>query len=105
MTRPDCEARVVAPGRRVMAAPRSGDRRHLPAGPATAYGVGVSSLERRRSTLDRLDDGLLVIVALVGVVVLFSVVGWVVHTVVFFVKVALVAVFIGLIVRVVARHR
>ena len=77
----------------------------FPAGRRRAYALSVSSLERRRSALDRLDDGLLVIVALVGVVILFSVVGWVIHTVVFFVKLALVAVFIGLIVRLVARHR
>ena len=77
----------------------------FPAGRRRAYALAVSSLERRRSALDRLDDGLLVIVALVGVVILFSVVGWVIHTVVFFVKLALVAVFIGLIVRLVARHR
>ena len=77
----------------------------FPARPATAYGVGVSSLERRRSVLDRLDDALLVVVALVGVVILFAVVGWAVNTVVFFVKVALVAVFIGLIVRLVSRRR
>jgi len=70
-----------------------------------AYALAVSSLERRRSMLDRLDDGLLVIVALVGVVILFSVVGWVIHTVVFFVKLGLVAVFIGLIVRLVAHRR
>ena len=67
--------------------------------------MAVSSLERRRSALDRLDDGLLVIVALVGVVVLFAVVGWIIHTVLFFVKVAIVAVFIGLIVRLVASRR
>jgi energy-coupling factor transporter transmembrane protein EcfT len=77
----------------------------FPPVPRLAYGVGVGSLERRRSVVDRLDDALLVVVALVGVVVLFSVVGWVVNTVVFFVKVALVAVFIGLIVRLVARRR
>ena len=77
----------------------------FPVGRRRAYALVVSSLERRRSALDRLDDGLLVIVALVGVVILFSVVGWVIHTVVFFVKLALVAVFIGLIVRLVARHR
>jgi len=65
----------------------------------------VSSLERRRSALDRLDDGLLVVAALVGLVILFAVVGWVVHTVLFFVKVAIVAAFIGLIVRLVARNR
>jgi hypothetical protein len=65
----------------------------------------VSSLERRRSALDRLDDGLLVVVALVGVVVAFMVVGWIVDTVVFFVKLALVAVFIGLIARFVLRRQ
>jgi hypothetical protein len=64
----------------------------------------VSSLERRRSTLDRLDDVLLVVVALVGVVLVFSVIGWLVDTLVFFVKLALVAVFIGLIARFVMRR-
>jgi hypothetical protein len=64
----------------------------------------VSSLERRRSALDRLDDGLLVVAALVGVVVLFVVIGWIVNTVVFFLKLALVAVFIGIIVRFMTRR-
>jgi hypothetical protein len=64
----------------------------------------VASLERRRSALDRLDDGLLVVAALVGIVVLFAVIGWIVHTVVFFVKLALVAAFIGLVVRFFARR-
>ena len=77
----------------------------FPQVPGRAYGMVVSSLERRRSALDRLDDGLLVIVALVGVVILFAVVGWVIHTVLFFVKLAIIAVFVGLIVRVVARRR
>ena len=63
----------------------------------------MGSLERRRSALDRLDDGLLVVVALVGVILVFTVIGWLVNTVVFFVKLALVAVFIGLIARFVAR--
>ena len=67
--------------------------------------MGVSSLEPRRSALDRLDDGLLVVAALVGVVVLFAVVGWIVSTIVFFVKLALVVVFIGLIVRFFTRRR
>ena len=64
----------------------------------------MSSLERRRSTLDRLDDGLLVVAALVGVVLVFSVIGWLVDTLVFFVKLALVAVFIGLVARFVMRR-
>jgi hypothetical protein len=67
--------------------------------------VVVSSLERRRSALDRLDDGLLVVAALVGVVVLFAVIGWIVNTVVFFLKLALIAVFIGIIVRFISRRR
>jgi hypothetical protein len=65
----------------------------------------VTSLERRRSTLDRLDDALLVVVALVGVVIAFTVIGWLVHTVVFFLKLALLAVFVGLIARFVAHRR
>jgi hypothetical protein len=65
----------------------------------------VSSLERRRSALDRLDDGLLVVAALVGVVVLFAIIGWIVNTIVFFLKLALLAVFVGLIVRFIARRR
>ena len=77
----------------------------FPPVPGRAYAGGVSSLERRRSALDRLDDGLLVVVVLVGLVISFAVVGWVVHTVLFFVKVAIVAAFIGLIVRLVARNR
>ena len=67
--------------------------------------MSVSSLEPRRSALDRLDDGLLVVAALVGVVVLFAVIGWIVNTIVFFVKLALVVVFVGLILRFLTRKR
>ena len=77
----------------------------FPARPRRAYGGGVSSLERRRSTLDRLDDGLLVIAALVGVVLVFTVIGWLIHAVLFFVKLAVIALFIGLVVRLAARRR
>jgi len=62
-------------------------------------------LEPRRSALDRLDDGLLVVAALVAVVVLFAVIGWIVNTIVFFVKLALVVVFVGLILRFLTRRR
>ena len=67
--------------------------------------MSVSSLEPRRSVLDRLDDGLLVVAALVAVVVLFAVIGWIVNTIVFFVKLALVVVFVGLILRFLTRKR
>ena len=72
---------------------------------ARAYCEAVSSLERRRSALDRLDDGLLVVAALVGVILVFAVIGWIVSTVMFFVKLAVVALFVGLIVRLVVRRR
>ena len=62
-------------------------------------------MEPRRSALDRLDDGLLVVAALVAVVVLFAVIGWIVNTIVFFVKLALVVVFVGLILRFLTRRR
>ena len=67
--------------------------------------MSVSSLEPRRSALGRLDDGLLVVAALVAVVVLFAVIGWIVNTIVFFVKLALVVVFVGLILRFLTRKR
>jgi hypothetical protein len=63
-------------------------------------------LERRnRSTLAKLDDGLLIVAGVVGVIVLFAVVGWVIHAVLFLVKIAVVAVVFGLIVRAVAGRR
>ena len=43
--------------------------------------------------------------ALVAVVVLFAVIGWIVNTIVFFVKLALVVVFVGLILRFLTRKR
>jgi hypothetical protein len=63
-------------------------------------------LERRnRSTLAKLDDGLLIAAGVVGVIVLFAVVGWVIHAVLFLLKIAVVAVVFGLIVRAVAGRR
>jgi hypothetical protein len=61
--------------------------------------------QRRWSRLSKLDDALLVVGAVVGVFVLFAVVGWVVHAVLFLIKVAVVAVVFGLIVRAVVGRR
>lgn len=77
---------------------------------AACPGAGVPSavmqLERRnRSTLSKLDDGLLIAAGVVGVIVLFAVVGWVIHAVLFLLKIAVVAVVFGLIVRAVAGRR
>ena len=60
---------------------------------------------RRRSTLDRLDDGLLVVVAIVGVFLLLQVVSWAVGTILFAVKLAIVAVVVGLVLRLIAAIR
>jgi hypothetical protein len=60
---------------------------------------------RRRSTLDKFDNALLIAAAVVGVFVLFAVVGWVIHAVLFLIKVAVVAVVFGLIVRAVVGRR
>ncbi|TML38457.1 MAG: hypothetical protein E6G27_14220 [Actinobacteria bacterium] len=60
---------------------------------------------RRRSTLDRLDDGLLVVVAIVGVFLLLQVVSWAVGTILFAVKLAIVAVVVGLVLRLIAALR
>ena len=64
------------------------------------------AIERhRRGTLSRLDDALLLVVGVVAVLAVLSVVGFVVHAVMFFVKVAIAAVLFGLIVRFVANRR
>jgi len=60
---------------------------------------------RRRSTLDRLDDGLLVVVAIVGVFLLLQVLSWVVGTILLVVKLAVVAVVVAVIMRAVAGLR
>jgi hypothetical protein len=61
--------------------------------------------QRRRSTLSRMDDALLVVVGIVVVMAVLSVVGLIVHAVLFFVKVAVAAVLFGLIVRLMAGRR
>ncbi|HMC41881.1 MAG TPA: hypothetical protein VKI20_02645 [Acidimicrobiales bacterium] len=60
---------------------------------------------RRRSTLDRLDDGLLVVAGIVGVLLVLQVVSWVVGTVLFVIKLAVVAAVVFVILRVLAALR
>lgn len=63
-------------------------------------------LERRRkSTVSKLDDALLVVAAIVAAVVVFSVVSWVLHAVFLLVKLAVAAVVFGLIARAVINRR
>jgi len=64
----------------------------------------MSSLQRRRSTLSKLDDGLLIAVVVVGAVFALAVAGLVVHTLFFLLKVAVVGLVIGLVVRAVNRR-
>ena len=73
---------------------------------AVRYG-DVMELERRRSSgLDRLDDLALVVVAVVGALFALKVLGWVIGTVLFVVKVAVVAAIAFVLLRLVARrHR
>ena len=60
---------------------------------------------RRRSTLDRLDDGLLVVAGIVGVRLVLQVVSSVVGTVLFVIKLAVVAAVVFVILRVLAALR
>ena len=65
-------------------------------------------LEPRRtgsSLANRLDDFLLIAVAVAAGLVVFSLLGWVLHTVMFLVKVAAAAVVFGLIVRFIVGRR
>ncbi len=62
------------------------------------------SLEPRRSTLDRLDDWLLVGVIAVVAVLALQVLGWVFGAIVFLVKVAVVAAVVGLVVAYINRR-
>jgi Flp pilus assembly protein TadB len=58
-----------------------------------------------KSIMSRLDDFLLIAVAVAAGLVAFTVLGWVLHTVLFLVKVAVAAVVFGLIVRLVVGRR
>ena len=63
-------------------------------------------LERRsRSAISRLDDIVLVGVAIVAALAVFWMIGWIVSAVVFLLKVALAAVVFGLIVRAILNRR
>lgn len=65
----------------------------------------MSSLEPRRSTLARVDDALGVAVVVLAALAVLSVIGWLVHTLFFFVKLAVLAVMVALAVRIFARRR
>jgi hypothetical membrane protein len=64
----------------------------------------MGPLERRRSTISRLDDGLLIVVAVVAALFVFSLLTWVIHAVAFIVKVAVIAAVVALVVRAVNRR-
>ena len=73
--------------------------------------VLVVELERRRSarsTLDKLDNALLIVAGFVAVVVALSLVGWVIGVITgivwFLMKVAVVGLILGLIVRAVSKR-
>ena len=64
------------------------------------------SLERRRiSALSRLDDGLLIVVAVVGVIMALAVLGWIIHIAAAILKIAVLAAVFGLVFRVVTARR
>ena len=60
---------------------------------------------RGRSTLSRLDDWALVVIGLVAGLIVLAVISFVVHTVIFLLKVAIVAAVAGLVFRAVVNRR
>ena len=68
-------------------------------------GSGVEPARRRRSTLDVLDNGLLVVVGVVVALVLLKVVGFIAGTVFFLVKLALLAGAVYVVLRLLTRRR
>ena len=64
----------------------------------------MNSLQRRRSTLSKLDDGLLVVAIVVGVVIALSILGFVIHTIFWLARLAIIGLVIGLVVRFVSRR-
>jgi DMSO reductase anchor subunit len=60
---------------------------------------------RTRSMLSRLDNGLLVVGAIVAAIGALVILGWVLHTVFFLIKVALVAAVFGLVFKAVTSRR
>jgi hypothetical protein len=64
------------------------------------------SLERKSSsTLSRMDDGLLIVVAVVAAVVVLGVIGWVIHLFALLIKVAIVAAVAAVVFRAIAHRR
>lgn len=80
------------------------DGGHLSFAQLATYRVVMTSLERRKSTLSKLDDGILIAVVVVGAIVALSVVGLVVHALFFLVKIAVIGLILGLVVRAVNRR-
>jgi hypothetical protein len=76
------------------------DQRHLPSRREEGDNADVANtLEpRRRSTLSKLDDWLLVVVVAVAAVFALQIISWLIGTVFFLVKVAVVAAVIGLVI-------
>ena len=73
---------------------------------AVRYGDAMELERRRSSGLDRLDDVALVVVAVVAALFALKVLGWVIGTVLFVVKLAVVATIAFVLLRLVARrHR
>ncbi len=61
--------------------------------------------ENRRSTLDRADDALLIVVAVIAVVAFFGIVHWIVGTVLFVARIAIATVVVVAIVRFLNRDK
>jgi hypothetical protein len=64
----------------------------------------MSAIERRRSTLSKLDDGLLIVAIVVGVVFALSILSLVVHAVFWMLKLAVIALVIAFVFRLVNRR-
>ena len=64
----------------------------------------MTSLQRRRSTLSKLDDGLLVAAIVVGVLIALPILFFVVHTIFWLTKLVIIGLVIGLVVRFVNRR-
>lgn len=61
--------------------------------------------ERRRSTLEAVDNGLLVVVGVIAALVVLKIVGFIAGTVFFLVKLALLAGAVYLVLRLVVRRK
>jgi hypothetical protein len=70
-----------------------------------AYPLTMTLPERTRSTLSKVDDVALIAVAVVVGLILFKILGWIVGTLLFFVKLAVTVAVIYAIVRLASRSR